>query len=183
MTDHLPTDAELSTLATLGDDLFEAEARVLRLEAELKVAKRRRDAIAHVEIPEAMEEIGVLEFRTARSKFELKETLRVQPKADNRPLVLRAVEEAGDGALIKTTVSVPFNRGQDEQVAELLNQLQEMGLQNKQERKIEPSTLRKYVKDKLEAGEQVDMDLFGVTKFRQAIFGDGAPEAPVFEGE
>ena len=92
MTD-LPTDTELSTLAQLGEDLYQAESEVLRLEAELKRAKRIRDAIQNEEIPEVMQDIGVLEFRTARSKFELKEILRVQPKADNRPLVLQAVEE------------------------------------------------------------------------------------------
>ena len=182
MTD-LPTDNELSTLAQLGEDLYQAESEVLRLEAELKRAKRIRDAIQNEEIPEVMQDIGVLEFRTARSKFELREVLRVQPKADNRPLVLQAVEEAGDGALIKTTVTVPFNRGEDEKVKELLNELQQRGLQSKSDKRIEPSTLRKYVRDKLEAGEPIDQDLFGVRVFKQAIFGDGAPEAPIFDDE
>ncbi len=182
-TDNIPTDCELSTLAKLGDDFYAAEAEVLRLGAELKRAMRLRDAIQNEEIPEAMAEIGVFEFRTARSKFMLKEILSVKPKAANRPLVLHAVEKAGDGALIKTTVTVPFNRGEGEKVKALLAVIQDHGLQSKQDRKIEPSTLKKYVKDRLEKGVAVDMELFGVRTFKQAIFGDGAPEAPVFDDE
>ena len=180
---EMPTDTELSTLAALGDDLFNAEEEVLRLAAELKRAQKIRDGIQQEEIPEAMAEIGVLEFRTAKCKIELQEVLRVQPKVANRPLVLLAVEEAGQGALIKTTVTVPFGRGESEKAKELLAEIQARGLQSKQERKIEPSTLKKYVKDKMEAGEPLDQDLFGVYKFKQAKFSDGAPVPPVFDGE
>jgi hypothetical protein len=179
----LPSDQELSTLSRLSEDLYEAEAEVLRLEAELKRAKRRRDAIQCDEIPAAMEDIGVLEFRTDKCKIELKPVLRVSPRKDNRPLVFREVEEAGDEAIIKSNVMVAFGRGKEEQTKELLDYLQKNGMQAKQERKIEPQTLKKWVKDRLERGEPVDMELFGVRQFKQAVFRDGAPEAPVFEEE
>lgn len=178
-----PTDKELSTLAQLGEDFYAAEAEVLRLEAELARAKRKRDTIQLEEIPEAMELIGVVSFQTPTSKFELEEKIFVQPKKDDRPLVLQAVEKQGDGALIKTTVSVPFNKGEDEKVEALLKHLKEQGLQSKQEKKIEAATLRKWVIDRLKKGKPVDLGLFGVRKFTQAIFSDGAPEEPVFEDE
>jgi len=183
MNDSPPTDRELSSLAQLGNDLYEAEADVLRLDAELKRAKAKRDRIQHDLIPEAMAEIGVLEFRTATSHIKVEEKLRVQPLKQNRPLVLQAVEEMGSGNLIKTTVSVPFNRGEDDRVEAALLALEEMGCQYKQERDIHPSTLRKFVSDLLKEGKPVDMELFGARKFKQAVFEDGAPEPPVFEDE
>lgn len=178
-----PTDNELSTLARLGEELYEAESEVLRLEAELKQAKVRRDRIQRDLIPEAMSEIGVLEFRTANSKISVKEMLEVRPLVDNRPLVLKALEEQGAGALIKTTLSVPFNRGEDEAVKQACEILQQQGRQFKQERKVEPQTLKKHVRDRLKDGKPVDMELFGVSQFKKAIFEDGAPEAPIFDEE
>ena len=178
-----PTDSELSTLATLGNELYEAEADVLRLEAELKQAKRKRDRIQTEIIPSAMEEIGVLEFRTATSKIEIKEKLIVQPKVDNRPLVLQELEKQGAAALIKTNVTIAFNRGEDEAAKETIAMLEEQGRQVKQDRSVHHSTLKKHVKDRLAEGKPIDMELFGVRQFKQAVFGDGAPEAPVFEDE
>jgi len=180
---EMPTDTELSSLARLGDDLYDAETEVLRLEAELGRAKKVRNAIREEEIPEAMKEIGVLEFRTPTCKIALKEILRVQPLVANRPLVLKAVEAAGQGALIKSTVTVAFGRGDGEKAKGLLASLQEKGLQSKQDRLIAPSTLKKYVRDLLEAGEPLDQKLFGVYQAQEAKFSDGAPQPPVFEGE
>jgi hypothetical protein len=175
--------SELSHLAELGDQLYDAEAEVLRLEAELKRAKKHRDYIQNELVPNAMEEIGILEFRTSTSKIEIREKLVVQPKVENRPLVLQELERYGAGSLIKTRLEIPFNRGEDDAVAQICASLHEAGRQYKQERKVEPSTLKKFVKDRLEEGKAVNMDLFGVRRFKQAIFEDGAPEAPAFDDE
>jgi len=174
---------ELSTLVKLGEELYAAEAEVLRLDAELAKAKARRDTIQNDIIPQAMEEIGVKEFRTENSHVVIKPILAVTPKKDDRPLVFKAVEETGDGAIIKDTVTMALGKGKVEVAKKLLKIAEELQLDAKQERKIEAQTLKKYVKDRLEAGEAVDMKLFGVKQFKQAKFKSGAPEAPVFEDE
>lgn len=184
MTQELPTDSALSTLSTLGQQLYEAEAEVLELKARLKQAEKKALRIATEDIPSALEEVGVRSIEmTGGRKIEIKETLSVKPKADNRPLVMQDLVERGAGNLIKTTVMVPFNRGEDEKVTELLKMLQTQGLQTKAETKVEPSTLRAHVKKLLEAGTPVDMELYGVRQFKRAIFSEGAPVEPIFDGE
>lgn len=180
---NAPDDKTLSSLARLGEDLYEAEAKVLRLEAELARAKKVRDVIKREEIPEVMAETGITSFSTATSSFLLKEVLSVRPKAADRPRVIQALEEMGEAGLIKNQVSVSFAKGQDSQARALVDQLAERGILAEQARKVEPSTLRAFVRRRLAAGESVDMDLFGVQQFKEAEFKDGAPEAPVFEDE
>ena len=168
----------------MGQLLYDAEQKVLDLDAQLKIAKRSRDYIAGTQIPEFMKDAEI-EFigMSGGRRVDIKEILAVQPLAANRPLVYAAVAEAGDGSLIKTTVSIPFGRGEQEKVKKLLATLQRAGLTPKCDTKIEPSTLKKWVKDRLAAGKPVDKDLFGVRDFSKATFTEGAPNESVFDGE
>jgi len=184
MTDNLPTDESLSALTQLGQELYTAEEQVLLLEAQLKQAKKARDFIAQRSVPDVMSEMGLESLTmTGGRKIDIKEKLAVSPPVANRPLVLEALVEQGAGALIKTNVSVAFGRGSEAEVKELLDLLQEKGLAAKSESKVEPATLKKHVKDRLENGEPVDTELFGVWTGKEAKFTEGKPKPPVFEGE
>jgi len=184
MTENFPTDEQSSTLTALGQELLAAEQKVLDTEAAFKAAKRARDRIAMTAIPEAMEQMGVESLTmTGGRKIEVKPFLSVVPLAANRPRVLEELEAQGAGSLIKTTVSVPFGRGEGDKVKDLLTQLQEAGLQAKSESKVEPQTLKKHVRDRLKAGLPVDTELFGVKDLRRAEFTAGKPTEAVFDGE
>lgn len=180
---ELPQTDQLHQLSEMAQRLYDAEKRVLELEAELKRAKRLRDAIQLEEIPAYLEEVGVTSFTTKDIKVELDEILIVQPLAANRPLVLQELEKQGAGGLVKSTVTVAFDRGQEATAQELIKQLQSRGMDPKQDRWVEPSTLKKHVRTRLEKGESVDTELFGVRQLKKATFASGAPEVPVFEGE
>ncbi len=184
MTDNLPTDESISALTQLGQDMFEAEESVLLLEAQLKQAKARLMFIATRSVPDVMAELKLESLTmTGGRKIDVKDKLAVQPPAANRPMVLQTLIEQGAGALIKTQVSVAFGRGQEDAVKALLNLLQEQGLAAKSESKVESSTLKKHIKDRLEQGLPVDTDLFGVWTGKEAKFTEGKPKPPVFDGE
>jgi len=182
MTD-LPPDSEMSSLAALGQDLVAAEESVFLAEHKLKLAKAARDNIANVQIPDLMKELGV-EFigMAGGRRVDVKSILSVTPLAADRPLVFAELEKQGAGSLIKTTVSVPFGRGQDAEVQALLELLQDKGLAGKLDKKVEPQTLKKHVRDRLEEGLPIPA-CFNVKKFEQAVFTKGKPVAPVFDDE
>lgn len=181
---NLPSDSELSSLARAGQELFDAEKKVLDLEAQLKVAKKVRDAIAHVTVPELLGEIGIEQITmTGGREVSVKEYLSVSPLKDNRPLVLAALVEQGAGALIKSTVSVSFGRDSAEEVKRVNEMLQREGLTTKIDIKVEPATLKKHVKERLAKGEFVDQELFGVRTGAVAKFSKGAPKAQPFGDE
>ena len=180
---NLPLDSELSSLSALGQDLYEAEEYVFQAEHDLKLAKGKRDHLARSLIPELMKELGV-EFigMTGGRRVDVKSILSVVPLAADRPLVLKHLEEQGAGALIKTTITVPFGRGEEVKVKDLLNLLQEHGIGSKLEKKVEPPTLKKHIKERLEQGLPVPKE-FNVKKFDQASFTEGKPKKPIFPGE
>lgn len=173
--------SELTKIAQMGEDLYAAQAEVLLKEAELKQAKRVLYQVQEVDIPEYMDEIGLTKFETADISVEIKESLRVTPLAANRPKVMAVVTAAGDANLIKDTISFMFTKGQNDEAEKFYDAAIAEGKAPKREQKIESSTLRAYVKGKLEAGEDLDLDLFGVSMAKKAVFKTGAPIAPVFE--
>lgn len=182
--DKAPSDDALSKLAALVAELHLAESDVLRCEGTLKDAQARARDLAEKQIPEHMGEVGLAEFKTTDGvKIELKSSLHVTPKKENRMTVLDWLEEQGYGNLIKRTVSVAFNRDQESEAASLLTFLaDDRGLQAKEERKVAPATLRKFVADRLEAGKELPMELLGVFQYKYAKITEGKPEK-IFDGE
>lgn len=173
--------SELSKIAVMGKDMYDAQVEVLRLEAELKKANRVLYQLQEVDIPEYMAEIGLTKFETEDLTVEISDQLRVRPLAANRGAVMQVVTNAGDAHLIKDTISFMFTRGQNDEAEKFYDAAIAEGKAPKRDQKIESSTLKAYVKGKLEAGEDLDMDLFGVSMGKKAVFKTGAPKAPVFE--
>jgi hypothetical protein len=64
--------------------------------------------------------------------------------------------------MIKNIVSCNFGRAEDGQATDLVADLQSKGLNVSQKMKVEPMTLKSYVKTEIEKGRSVPMDLFGV---------------------
>ncbi len=177
---------DVKDLSRYGRLLYEAEEKVLDAELELKFAIAQRDKIATLDIPNAMEEAGVTElvFRDSDGspvRIEIDDVLSVRPVKANHDKIFAIVTKAGDGAMIKRTVAVPFNRGEKRQAEALMAQLQDMGRGFQETQKIESSTLKKWVRDRMEAGKHVDADLFGVFKVQRAKFSEGAPKSQGFE--
>jgi len=56
---------------------------------------------------------------------------------------------------------VQFGRGEDELCKRLLGMLGEHGFPSKQAEKVEPSTLKAWVKERVELGQAFPLDLFG----------------------
>ena len=159
---------DLATLAQLAQDLYLAELKQAEAEDALKAAQRKVRDIGEHQIPELMDEIGIAEFTTKSGiKLSVKDNLRVSPPAARRQEAWDWLTERGFGDLVKHNVVVGFSRGEEDACTELLGRLHAQGLQTKDERKVEPSTLKKFVKGRLEEGAEMPLDLFGATQFRQ----------------
>ncbi len=87
---------------------------------------------------------------------------------EEKDQALNWLEANGHGALIKRTVEVPFGRGSDQKAIELKDSLREQGMKAVFERKVESATLRAFVSEKLEGGEEIPLDLFKVVRDRRA---------------
>ena len=127
-----------------------------------KIKSQVRDMEERI-IPEMMQEAGV-------SKIKLKDGTEVEVKPFYAAKIPESrVDEAfgwlrGQGFedLIKNTVTANFNRGQDNQVSELIKVCEDHGFAYSKKEKVEPMTLKAFVREQIESGNKIPFDLFGV---------------------
>lgn len=155
---------QLGELSKLADELHDAEATVAQLEAKLASAKADVVRISEEEIPELMAEIGMDEFKTSTG-LSIKLDRKVFAKIPKYRMgeAVDWLDEHGEGGMVKRNVVVGFNRDQEEAATELAASLSEQypaGVS--QDYSVHASTLKAWAKRKIEAGEEIPEDLFGI---------------------
>ena len=132
-------------------------------EENLSLKKHKARDMEERIIPEMMQEAGVSLLKLSDGS-----TVEVKPFYAAKIPESR-VEEAfgwlrgkGFEDIIKNTVTASFNRGQDNQVSELIKVCEDHGFNYNKKEKVEPMTLKAFVKEQVEGGKELPFDLFGV---------------------
>jgi hypothetical protein len=132
-------------------------------EEEISKLKSQARDLEERTIPDMMQEAGV-------SLLKLKDGSTVEVKPFYAAKIPESrIEEAfswlrgnGHEDLIKNTITTQFSRGQDNQVSELISVCEKFGFNYNQKQKVEPMTLKAFVKDQVEQGKEIPFDMFGV---------------------
>jgi hypothetical protein len=133
------------------------------LEATLKERKESYRKVTEESLPEAMAELGMKSFiMDDGSKVDVKPFYSATISAARRAEAYEWLRSRNFDDIIKNTVSVRFGRGEDELCARLLDLLRAQGFPSEQAEKIEPMTLKAWVKEQIERGAELPMELFGV---------------------
>lgn len=166
------SEDKLDRLTRLAQLAADQGAEVARIAAELEAATAAHKRTVEVDLPSAMEDAGMAEFTTGTGlKICVKERIHAHIAKERYPQAVAWLDENGHSGLVKRTVIVAFNRDQAEAARELVLRERGEGLDARQEYKVEPPTLKKFVREKLEKGEEVPVDLFGVHRFKVAELG------------
>ena len=72
------------------------------------------------------------------------------------------MRDNGLGGIIKNIVSMKFGKAQDNMVSSIVEDLKEKGFQVNRDEKVEPQTYKAALKEKIQNGESVPMDLLGL---------------------
>jgi len=168
-TSHIEEDRDgsnaVAALRALAVQQHEAEMAVAMAELALQEAKENLRVISEQKLPEMMEELGIPYFETKDGlKIEVRETVHVYMgrSSEEKSAALDWLEDNGHGHIIKRTVEVPFAKGQDEDARRLAEDLISEGRRATFARKVEPMTLKAFVTERLESGEDIPLELFKV---------------------
>jgi hypothetical protein len=170
--DAVPKQQELFTQQDLGEDtlttirilsgqLAELDDDVATLENTLKDLKAKRKELAEVKLPEIMNSIGMADF-TMNDGKKVKLTTFYDAKIKNKLQAFSYLESVGDESIIKDTVTLNFERGDHDRANSIVEELADQGIALKRKEDVHPSTLKAYVKEKLEAGADIPMEAFGI---------------------
>lgn len=156
------TNPRLGELSALSAQMRDAERAVEEADAALKARKADLRRIAEEDIPTLMAELGVskLVLETGETVSVGLEVYAAIPEAAAAE-AFKWLQDNGHGGMIKTVVSVHFNREEWENARALQTRLTDEGLEVDLDQKIHTGTLKSWLKEQLQSGANVPLDLFG----------------------
>ena len=155
-------DDQIIGIAALAKRAKSLEKQISDAEDILKGHKEQYRKLTEETIPEALAELGMSSFRMEDgSSIEIKPFYSASISEARRAEAFQWLRDHGFDDIIKNTVSVRFGRGEDELCNRLLGMLGQQGFPVEQSEKVEPSTLKAWVKERVTRGEQFPMELFG----------------------
>lgn len=164
------TDQDLSQVSDLAALAFEQQAAVDAAEAALKSAKQALTQTIERDLPEAMERCGMRDFTTAAGlSVKIKDTIRASIPVARRSEAHAWLVKHGHGGIVKESVTVGFGVQEREEAQALLGRLRERYANVKSATKVEPSTLRAFIKEQLAEGADIPMSMFGAHEQRKAM--------------
>lgn len=167
--DKATGEGELSELARLADQLEVFEADVLRAEEALRAAQQKRDHLSQHVIPERMQACGQTDVGISGGRrLVIKESTKASIPTASRVQAFRWLRDNGHETLIKRELKIGFGKGKDNVAAALADDLRKQGFEFDDKVTVHPQTLIGFVNQKLEAGEDIPFDLFGVVRLKSA---------------
>ena len=153
----------ISTISNLCKQQVALEQRIADLEQELKDTKREHRKIAEDLLPAAMDECNLSELKMDDgSEIKVSPYYSASIPKDRSEEAFSWLTEAGRGSLIKNHVTAAFGRGEDNLAKDLLAELDQRGMQMQTKTWVEPMTLKSFVREQVEKGENLPYDLLGI---------------------
>lgn len=164
----------LQTVASIARSIRQKEEQVEALEAQLKDAKRDLLKLTDEDLPAMLAEMGLSAFRLDDgSMVEVKQTYGASIRVADRPAAYQWLRDHGYDDIIKNTVAVSFGRGEDDKARDFTEVAQKSGFFPEQKEEIHTSTLRAFIKERVESGDEFPMELFGAWIGQRAVIKGG----------
>ena len=159
----LDRTTNLKSLADQVKSLRNLEDQLKIDEELLKNKKRDLEKISGEIIPTLLGEMGLASLKLADgSAIEVKQYYAANISVKNREAAYNWLRENGLGDIIKNDITVSFGRNEDNKAAQYANLAKGQGFQPTQKLKVEPMTLKALVRERIEKGVDMPMDIFNV---------------------
>ena len=162
-TEVLDRTENIKSLANQVKSLKELEDELKADEESLKNKKKEIERISGEVIPTMLSEMGLSSLKLADgSAVDVKPYYTANISIVNREAAYGWLRSNGLGDIIKNDITVSFGRNEDNKAAEYANLAKGQGYQPTQKLKVEPMTLKALVRERIENGKDMPMDIFNV---------------------
>ena len=153
----------MEDIATACNKLLDIQKEVSALEDKLKKKKEEELKLSENEIPNLMQKAGAASIKlTDGTAVEIKPYYGARIPASRTEEAFNWLRENNFADLIKNNVTLTFGRNEDNVAKSIVDDLRNKGHNVKQAEKVEPMTLKAFVREQIEKGKDVPADLFGV---------------------
>jgi len=155
-------------LSNLVRRLNDYQQQIDDAEEHLKELKKEKQRIAFEQIPMLMDEMGIERVDVDGATVQLKPFVSASIPADRKQEAFNWLREHGLDDIIKNDIIVSFGRGQDNMAGDVMYDLEQKGFHPEQKTHIHAMTLKAFVKERVENGLPIDLDMFGAFVARTA---------------
>ena len=129
----------------------------------MKNTKKDIERISGEVIPTMMSEMGLSHLKLMDgSSVDVKPNYSASISVANKEAAFNWLRNNGLGDIIKNEISVSFGRNEDNKAADYAALAEERGYQPTQKLKVEPMTLKALVRERVENGLEMPVDIFNV---------------------
>lgn len=159
----LSTDnAGLKTIAELAEKIQIQEQQIANTEEDLKKQKEELRKLQNEELPMLMQEIGFKKFELEDgSSVNIKEIYAGSISQANKEKAFNWLRENKFDDIIKNTVTTAFGKGEDTAAKNFMDIAEQAGYTPVQKTEVHPQTLKAFIKERVEGGDEFPMELFG----------------------
>ena len=154
--------AGASDLSNLIRRSIQVDKEIEEAEQHLKDLKFKKRKINEEDIPMLMEEMGMDSVEVDGYKVKVRAFVHARIADDRKEEAFGFLRSIGEADIIKNEVTVAFSAGQDNQAGAVIDDLRQQGFDPAQKTHVHPSTLKAWVKGRIESGKDLDFDVFGV---------------------
>jgi len=151
------------------DPISKACQEQLKLEKEVEdlesLMKAKKDLLRQngEQIVSLMEERGVKSIKMSDGQsVDIKPFYTGTISKDNQEEAFQWLRDNGYDDIIKNQVVLKFGRAEDEKANQIYNDLASKGLDADRSIKVEPMTLKGFIREMIENGKDIPMETFGV---------------------
>ena len=153
----------IKTLADQVEKLNSLQNDIESQEGNLKKTKKQFDYLSGEVIPTMMAEMGLSHLKLMDgSSVDVKPNYSASISIANREKAFNWLRDNGLGDIIKNEILVSFGRNEDNKAATYAELAKGQGFQPTQKMKVEPMTLKALVRERIEAGQEMPTEIFGV---------------------
>ncbi len=163
-TDKLDTldTSKLDGVSRLANDAANLEREITNAEQLLKDKKVALRKITDEQLPEILEAMGLQKFTlTDGSEISVNPLYTASIPVGLKEEAFQWLRDHKFGDIVKNNVTVSFGVGEDETAKDFVSLCDSQGFAPSQSEKVEPSTLRGWLRERVEAGDPVPLYLFG----------------------
>ena len=147
-------DNELKTLNEHVPRFLRIGGMIGNTEERLRKLKEQYRQLSEEDLPQKMAELGMQDMRFEDgSRITVDMFYATRINKNNRDAAHAWLREQGHGDIIKNQVSVSFGKGEDDTALETMTLLEKEGLFPDQKESVHPSTLKAFVKERIESGD------------------------------
>ena len=155
-------DSKLDKVARLANEASGLQEKVARQEKDLIDAKKALRKVTDELLPDALEDLNLEKVvMKDGSEISVNPIYGASIPRDRLAEAYDWLRQHGDGDIIKNNVTVTFAKGEDLDAQAFMVMCDDQGFSPQQAEKIEPMTLKGWLREKVETGQAIPMDLFG----------------------